>query len=65
MCMSPFYTLDDKKLVKASKELEDYLNYAPREGIEETEDKIRKLKHKSVRIQGKYKGRGKTKRREP
>lgn len=35
------------------------------EDIEEEEDKIRKLKHKSIRIQGKYKARGKEKRREP
>jgi hypothetical protein len=32
---------------------------------EEYEDKLRIRKRKSVRIQGKYKGRGKTKRREP
>lgn len=32
---------------------------------EDDEDKLRKRKHKSIRVQGKYKGRGKTKRREP
>lgn len=33
--------------------------------VEEDEDTLRKRKHKSIRVQGKYKGRGKTKRREP
>jgi hypothetical protein len=33
--------------------------------LEKTEDKIRKLKRKSIRNQGKYKSRGKEKRREP
>jgi len=32
---------------------------------ERTEDKLRTRKHKSIRNQGKYKGRGKEKRREP
>jgi len=34
-------------------------------GVEEEEDDIRKSKRKSIRNQGKYKGRGKEKRREP
>lgn len=33
--------------------------------IEEKEDRVRKGKRKSIRIQGKYKSRGKEKRREP
>ena len=42
-----------------------YWNKTSANDWEEAEDELRKLGRKSVRIQGKYKGRGKTKRREP
>lgn len=68
---------EDKREEPINQELSDYLNYAPREGVspkekkkyklgvEEEEDKIRKAKRKSIREGGKYKSRGKEKRREP